>query len=495
MKIKIKTEGYKQVILYVFLFTCLAFLTGCSKESFVKETHKRDNIISRQFEMLTCEKPYGRIHIESLNEEEALQVSRFVDECMSEAQIESDKGDYELFFLHNPTNENFALFDSNILVIPLDQILLGEITYTKTNLIYWMSNCDYWVAYGMAASGEEQIDDLAEYYRKEDNCKQLNLSGARFFDIFQSNDDCEMVRETAKAIVKYAKGKCYSSSQEITENKNHIINEWLKSLDLEYQYEYSLYDKVKYIANSETGGLNYIIIENIVMDIAGDPYSGTFVKDINDMERYLSNISEDIEGIQDFFINNNVNEIEQFMQKKIACHKVGAEKYRTSFVQPESETIVLLQWNTLPHEYVHILFNPCFAGDSIELKEGMAEYLGTYKYNHKIKEMFYDWLNQEDSYYAPIGDEIGIKSINSENELDIERITHMILQNCEVKEKVCRPLNDKTEEWTYEECSDFVAFVINRYSVKKMIELAGLEESEQRKAIDALLPEWEETFQ
>ena len=474
---------------------CLGLLAGCSKVSFVKETHKRDSIITRQFDMLTCEKPYGKIHVETLDENEAKQVIKFVDECIADAQIEGNSENNELFFIKNPTNDMFSLLNVNTVVIPLEPILSGEIVNVKTNLIYLMSDCDYWVAYGMASCDEKKsIDSLRGYYGEQDNCAQLNLSGVRFFDLFQDQNNCEMVKETAKAIVKFAKKKGYSSPRKITEEKNKIINEWLNSLELDYQYQYFLTDNVKYITNSKTGSLDYILIDNLVLDIAGDPYSGTFVRDIDDMEDYLAYISEDIKGIQDYFIRNNVDEIEKTIQKKITCHKVCAEKYRTSFAQPERESIVLLQWNTLPHEYVHILFNPYFKGDCKELKEGMAEYLGTNKYNHKVKEMYYAWLNQEDSYYAQIGEEIGIKSITSQEDLDIENIVRLILRNQDVKEKVCRPLNGENEEWTYEECSDFVAYIIKKYSFGKILEIAKLEESEQRNTIAAMILEWEDSF-
>ena len=63
----------------ISLFVISIILFGCGKTQFTKETHKRELEFTRQFEMLTCEKPYGKLCVETEDEEEARKVEAFVD--------------------------------------------------------------------------------------------------------------------------------------------------------------------------------------------------------------------------------------------------------------------------------------------------------------------------------------------------------------------------------------------------------------------------------
>ncbi len=72
----------KNRINLITFYTIIAFsifLCGCGKTQFTKETHKREADFTRQFEMLACEKPYGKLCIETEDENEAT-LQKYLDE-------------------------------------------------------------------------------------------------------------------------------------------------------------------------------------------------------------------------------------------------------------------------------------------------------------------------------------------------------------------------------------------------------------------------------
>ncbi len=488
----------KNRINLITFYTIIAFsifLCGCGKTQFTKETHKRELEFTRQFEMLTCEKPYGKLCVETEDEEKARTVETFVDNCFKVAGIEDVNNKCTLYFLTSfPTNER-TMAEENIFVLSLDDVINNNGNVSFGRLLTYVAGCDMWISCGLAGEDTDvNEEELKEYYSNEDNRAQLSLAGLRFIDVFQDEEEIEKVKQTAIAVVKYAKKKGYKNINSISDNKAEIINGWLKSIGVDYSLEECSADKVKYFVGPEDEKLDYILIDNLALYIKGSPYNGWEVNNINQLDRYFSTISDDLKGIRDFVTDNNILDNEA-VNKPVRCEWSGANALTTSFANHYSDLIYLQVWEVLPHEYTHLYFSDLNRTNHDFLNEGIAEYVGTYLNATSMRERYAsyytDEANKDDPRYKLVTENMDITE--DYNLMDSDRI---YIKNPDFYDKYASPLFYE-DGWSYQEGGVFVGYLIENYSVDEFMKIFTCEDrdmEENEAVLQRYVDEWRESL-
>ncbi len=488
----------KNRINLITFYTIIAFsifLCGCGKTQFTKETHKRELEFTRQFEMLTCEKPYGKLCFETDDEEEARTVETFIDNCFKVAGIEDVNNKCTLYFLTSfPANE-LQMAGENMFIFSLDDVINNNGNASFGRLLTYVAGCDMWISCGLAGEDTDvNEEELKEYYSNEDNRAQLSLAGLRFIDVFQDEEEIEKVKQTAIAVVKYAKKKGYKNINSISDNKAEIINGWLKSIGVDYSLEECSADKVKYFVGPEDEKLDYILIDNLALYIKGSPYNGWEVNNINQLDRYFSTISDDLKGIRDFVTDNNILDNEA-VNKPVRCEWSGAHALGTSFAKPDSNTILLQAWVALPHEYTHIYFTYLNRTNHEFLNEGIAEYLGSYLNGTAMREYYVSYYTDEANKDDPAYDLINENMDVTEN-FDLMTESRLFIKSSDFLDEYAVPLLSE-DGWSYQESGVFVGYLIENYSVDEFMKIftsEGRDMEENEAVLQRYVDEWRESL-
>ncbi len=484
----------KNRINLITFYTIIAFsiiLCGCGKTQFTKETHKREDYFARQFEILTCEKPYGKLCVETEDEKEAAKVEEFVDKRLKASGVDYDGKEYTLMFVSTLPPKGMALADQNILVFPIDDVINGNGNESAQRMLYFMEKCDYWIAYGLAYMNSEADEEaLREYYSNLDNLAVLNLSGIRFFDYYQDEDECKIAKQTAIAVVKYASSKGYKSVDSITTNKSELINGWLNSIGVTYSYDGEYKDKVTYYRDLADDDLECIRIDNLIIFLRkGELHD---ITDVGHMEEYFFHVPDDLAAIRKYVFEKGIAGFEE-VNRPITCHKSEIKEATYSYAYLEDK-IDLQYWESLPHEYVHIYFSKYNTKDNNFLNEGIAEYLGSMNNNYYMRNTAYEFYQTDlykEHYGIRLGDPNLIKSVEDVNVSEIYRLQ---IKEKENDEKACRPLNDESG-WTYEESGSLVEYIIEKHSFDdfmKAFTCEGRDKDENDAIIQEYIDEWRE---
>ena len=489
-------KKYTNLISIISLFVISIILFGCGKTQFTKETHKRELEFTRQFEMLTCEKPYGKLCVETEDEEEARKVEAFVDNCFKISGAETGDDKCTLYFLTSFPAAELTMADQDNFVFSLDDVINNDGSTSFERLLTHVAGCDMWISYGLSGAGTEvNNEELKEYYSIEENRAQLSLSGVRFIKDFQEEEEYEKVKQTAISVIKYAKKKGYKNINSISENKTEIINGWLESIGVDYSIEESYEDKVKFFVGPESEKLDYILIDNLVLYRNGSPYTDHNTKDINDLEYHFSYIADDLKGVRDFIISNNILDSET-VNRRIVCEWNETNRLGTSFAHPDGDKILLQAWQSLPHEYTHIYFTTLGRTNHEFLNEGIAEYLGAYL-NSTCERMAYSsYLNDERYSEDPGCILIKASKIDISENIDLMAMNRVLLKDKDFVEKHCYPLFNE-DGWTYEESGVFVGYLIENYSVDEFMKIftcEGRSNEENEAELQKYVDEWRESL-
>lgn len=484
----------KNRINLITFYTIIAFsifLCGCGKTQFTKETHKREDLFARQFEMLTCEKPYGKLCVETEDENEAAKVEGFVNKRLKATGINLDDNKYTLMFVSAVPPKSMALSDQNILVFPIDDVINGDGNNSAQRMIYLMGNCDYWISYGMAYMDTE-IDNeaLRAYYSDDENLPALNMTGIRFFDYYQDEDECEIAKQTATAVVKYASEKGYKTIDSIASNKSELINGWLSSIGVTNTFDGEYFDKAIYFKNPDDDDLECFRIDNVsILLRKGDVCD---IDNIDDLEEYLFYVPDDLSAIRNCIIDNGILDPEE-VNRPITCHKNEMKGATYSYAMLDDK-IYLEYWKSLPHECVHVYLGKFTTARNNFFNEGVAEYLGSMKYNHAERYNTYK-LFQNGLYKDCAGlREINPDEIKSVDDVNLSEIYRLKIKEKEEDENACYPLVDNSG-WTYEESGSLVEYIVENYSFKDFIKAFACEgrtEEENDEIIQKYIDEWRE---
>ena len=484
----------KKHINLIFFYTIIVFsffLCGCGKTQFTKETHKREDFIARQFEMLTCEKSYGKLCVETEDEGEAAKVEDFVDKRLKTSGINVEDGGYTLMFLSTLPSKTAVLTDQNILVLSIDDVINGNGNDSAQRMIYFMGKCDYWISYGLANIELETDDEvLKEYYSNPENLATLNMSGIRFFDYYQDKNECEIAEQTSIAVVKYAYKNGYKTIDRIASGKNELINGWLDSIEVDTSYDGEYKDKVIYYKNSKDDDLECIRIDNVEILLRKGELSD--ITDVDEIEDYFFHVADDLSTIKNYVVEKGVVDPDE-ANRPITCHK-NEMKYADYSYAYSDDRINLQYWESLPHEYVHIYFSKYKTKDNNFLNEGIAEYLGSMNNNYFMRNTAYEFY-QTDLYKEHYGIRLGDPNlINSVEDVNVSEIYRLQIKEKENDEKACRPLRDNSG-WTYEESGSLVEYIIEKHSFDDFIKAftcEGRDKDENDAIIQEYIDEWRE---
>lgn len=73
------------VLFFVCLFSLV--LQACGKDEYVSDIHKRDDILSKQFDMIRCEKEYGTVCVETADEALARDIVKNIDNALKDIAL------------------------------------------------------------------------------------------------------------------------------------------------------------------------------------------------------------------------------------------------------------------------------------------------------------------------------------------------------------------------------------------------------------------------
>lgn len=506
----------KRKIGVVFLITAVLVLQACNKDEYVLDTHKRDDIVSKQFDMIRCEKEYGTVCVETTDEALAQDIVRNIDDAIENIELESEEEEKQTIYVMNSVPAlTVNAVGENIIFADYEKVMAGDTAYIVQELLYRYYDCDYWISYGLSHINDEiDTEELSRYYGNSDNRIQLQLYGNHFFETFQDAEECRIEKNTAVSVIQ----NICSSGEKITKdiandienNKEEYINSWLTSMGLSGDFEVNpelTEEHLTFYSSEEE--LFYVVLANIVIHIDGSPYNESCVHDLMELDEYFSYTQQDILDLNAFVESNDILGELVDCSRKIVCHKYegsGAVNYTAA----STREIELITWDSLPHEVVHAYLSVFGEHGYPGIEDGIAEYLGTVKFNGCRKRIAceyylsgWDYFEKERNAYE------NIKPIDEED-FDMELFYHLWAQSCYNGEKDRKQsgqsISDayavvgldvgRIEEFgdmTYMECEDYVAYIVNHYGFDEALRLLSTDDTnreENEKLIRQYLEEW-----
>lgn len=345
------------VLFFVVLFSLA--LQACGKDEYVPDIHKRDDIISKQFDMIRCEKEYGTVCVETTDEELARDVVKKIDDALKEIDLQPNKSERQTIYVMDTVPAlSVNAVDENVIFADCDKVVSGDAAYLVQELIYRYYDCDYWISYGLSHRNDEvDSDELSGYYANPDNWRQLQLYGTHFFEMFQDAEQCRIAKDTAVSVIRDICGSKNKITKElvskIESGKESYINSWLESLGVPGDFKVNpelTEEHLTFYSLEDT--LFCIILENIIIQIDGSPYNSTCVRNLEEIDEYFSYTQQDAGDLNAFVENNDIlGEMVDCGEKRV-CYKYesAGEKSRSD---KETQTIELATWDPLIHEIVH----------------------------------------------------------------------------------------------------------------------------------------------
>lgn len=534
------------------------FLIGCSssQEEYVKQTHKRDEYISRNFEMMTLNDGEFTYHIEIHKEDiengnleaykeqltEVKKAQQSIEALVGNVLEEEKQEPIDVYFLENA--DNYEAW-SKVIVIEKDHIMTEELTYHLLGKLY---DCEKWVSYGLSRCllGESADEAyLQDYYSEKENIADLSLFGGKFYDLNPSNEEQKAVKETALSLFTYIlkeHKKDISALFDISEDSSEQIvqwkNDWLKAMGISGVYENEREEIVRQLRFLPADGVypvlmkfeNYVFYLNDAvfeeermenMDNVEKEFLGAFA-DVIDIEKYLfENLSEEL--------LQNIRTRKQYVTK---CY-FEIEGVNNSQAHVLEQEIRLSDIWEFPHEAIHtILLNSSnyYEVDRQWIDEGLAEYLTVLLYGKnrnrvqgkRQEEYYLNWdtgvaENAEHEMirnhnkkvfdiYLNEGGKLGENGFNYEKFSEIYLYTEKCVSNPEEKPWVKydglssiygMKINNGTGDWSYMECMEFMEFLVERFGIQKVMEVNYEIERLEEIFGDTLMnlhSQWEEAF-
>ena len=535
------------------------FLIGCSssQEEYVKETHKRDEYISRNFETMTLNDGEFTYHIEMNKEDiengnleaykeqltEVKEAQQSIEKLLGNVLEKEIQEPIEIYFLENTNNYEGW---NDVVVIEKDLIMTEELTYHLLSKLY---DCEEWVAYGVSKyllgeSADEAY--LQEYYSEKENVADLSLFGVKFYDLNPDKEEQKAVRETAISLFTYILTEhktAISALFDMSENGSEQVmkwkNDWLKARGILEAYENEKEGVVRQLRFVSAVGRypvlmkfeNYVFYLNDAMfeaermetlDSAEKEFLGAFA-DVMDIEKYLfENLSEDI-----------LQKIQNRKQSITKCYfKTEESTHSDSYVMEWK--IHLSEISSFPHESVHnILIDNSnhFEIGTEWIKEGLAEYLAVSLYGKnrsralgtKFEQYYLNWDNLEPAesveyeiarnhnkevfeLYLSEGGKLGETGFDYVRFSEIYLYTEKCISNPEDKPWVKydglsgvygMQLKNGTGDWSYMECMEFVEYLVERFGIQKVMEVNYEPKRIEEILGDTLMnlhKEWEKIF-
>lgn len=503
------------ILFFAVLFSLV--LQACGKDEYVSDIHKRDDILSKQFDMIRCEKEYGTVCVETTDEKLARDVVKNIENALTEIDLQPDENEKQTIYVMN-TAPAFSLnaVDENIIFADYDKVVSGDASYPVQELLYRYYDCDYWISYGLSHRNDEvDAEELSRYYDNPDNLLQLQLYGTHFFDTFQDVEQCRIAKDTAVSVIRENCGSKNKITKElvskIESGKESYINSWLESLGVPGDFKVNpelTEEHLTFYSSEDT--LFCIVLENIIIQIDGSPYNSTCVRNLEEIDEYFSYTQRDVADLNAFVENNDIlGEMVDCGEKRV-CHKYESAG-KKSWSDKKTQTIELVTWDPLIHEIAHQYLTGFGAHGYVGVEEGLAEYLGSMKFNQCRKRVAceyyvsgWEFFEKERSAYE------AVKPIN-ENDFDMELFFHLwakSLYNGEKdRQQTGQRMSDVYEDvgrigefadMTYMECEDYVAYIVNHYGFDEVLRLLATDDTngeENEKQMRQYLEEWGATME
>ena len=482
--------------LFLCMLTLMLLLGGCTGEkgTIIREIHKRDENISRNFEMLTME--YGSMvyHTEiavadkeSKNlvsyEEELLEVKNLAGKIEKAAKAFSlEKADNytDIYFVENAP-EGRIYFYKNAVLIDKEILATNQFASSLIGLLY---DCEEWVGYGMNGYINDVAADevfLKEYYSKEENIADLSLFGGKFYELNEDEEERKAVQETAISLFAYiAKEKdvkvLFETDNSSTEQIVTWKNEWLQKRNSQGIYENER-ETVARSVRFYPGNWEYPVRmywNQCMFHLNETAMALINVNNMSDFESEALLALEDAAGIDTYLCEN----LSADLYKEIEKNKVIYYCYfRDTKITDKSYAAMELGWVSLtnmvsfPHGYTHMLTGTqTFGRDSAWLVEGLAENPGEQA----------DWFFKVDDLYRKLG------GVCTEDEFDFrlfeKALVYMMKATVNAEEKPWitwyelesvynTEIKNGTGSWSYEESELFVAYLMERFGIEKVMQL------------------------
>ncbi len=544
--------------IFAVMIMLTLWLAGCSleNEEFITETHKRDDIISRNFEMMTLEAGNVSYHIEMSEEDvengnleaykkmltEVKKVKESIEALTGNVLEEEKQEPTDVYFLENA--DNYEAW-SKVIVIEKGYIGTEEFTY---HLLHKLYDCEEWVAYGLSKYLLGEIADeayLKDYYSEKENVADLSLFGAKFYDLNPDKEEQKAVRETALSLFTYILQEhekevavLFDMSEDCSEQIVQWKNDWLRVMNISGVYENERETLVRQLRFVSAEGRYPVLMkfENYVFYLNDAVFDEERMENMDGMEKEFSGAFADVVDIERYLFENLSEELLQNIRTRkqyvIKCYfeTEGVNNSQTHILEQE---IRLSDIWAFPHESVHtILLNNLnyYEVDRQWIDEGIAEYLTVILYGKNRNRV--QGIRQEEYYsnwdigvtenaeheiirnhnkrvfdiYLSEGGKLGEIGFNYEDFSEIYLYTEKCVSNPEEKPWVKydglssiygMKINNGTADWSYMECMEFVEYLVERFGIQKVMEVnyePGRIEEILGDTLMNLHGQWEEAF-
>ena len=502
----------------------MLLLGGCTggTETIIRETHKRDENISRNFEMLTME--YGNMvyHTEiavadkesenlASYEEELLEIKHLAGKIEKAAKAFSlEKADNytDIYFVENAPEGGIYFYNNDVLV---DKEVL-ETDQFASSLIGLLYDCEEWVGYGMNGYINDVAADetfLKEYYSKEENIADLSLFGGKFYELNEDEEERNAVQQTAISLFAYiAKEKdikvLFETDNSSTEQIMAWKNEWLQERNSQGVYE----NEREAIARSVRfypGNWEYPVRmywNQCIFHLNETAMALINVTNMADFESEALLALEDAAGIDTYLYENlSVDLYKEIERNKTTyyCYFRDTKITGKSYAATELGWVSLTNMVSFPHEYTHMLTGTqTFGMESAWLVEGLAENMGAVRFGKSNTRDYAkvwrdylallkenpgeqtDWFFKVDDLYRKMG------GVCTEDEFDFrlfeKALVYTMKTTANAREKPWitwyelesiynREIENATGSWSYEESELFVAYLMERFGIEKVMQL------------------------
>lgn len=501
---------------FVFVFLFSIVLQACGKDEYVSDIHKRDDIVSKQFDMIRCEKEYGIVCVETTDEALARDIVKNIDNTLKDIELQPDENEKQTIYVMNTVPAlSLRAVDENILFADYEKVASKDTACLMQELLYRYYDCDYWVSYGLSHRNDEvDPEELRRYYANPDNGQQLQLYGTHFFETFQDAEQCKIAKDTAVSVIREICGSKKKITKqlvsEIESGKESYINSWLESLGVpgDFRVNPELTEEHLTFYSSEDE-LFCIVLGNIIIQIDGSPYNLVCVRNLEEIDEYFSYTQQDVSDLNAFVENNEILGAMVDCGEKRVCHKYESAG-KKSWSDKRTKTIQLITWDPLIHEIVHQYLAGFGDHEYIGVEEGLAEYLGSMKYNGCRKRIACEYYVNGFEYFEKQRNAYEAVKPIDENEFDMELFFHLWAKSLcsgeKDRQETGHLMSDAYEDvgrigefadMTYMECEDYVAYIVNHYGFDEVLSLLATDDTnreENEKKIRQYLEEWGTTM-
>lgn len=481
---------------FVFiLIILLFFLEGCKREEdYYVEKHYRDSTISRQFDMISCQRGNITYHVETDKIEVAKKVVGIINNFCEEYNI--DKLNIEIYVLNRVIVENEK---ENVFIFEIDKIVDDKWEIEKQKLLYETICDEYWIAYGISHETLNINDNIIKEFFEKNDDKKLDMHALRFFQQFSDEEDVKCQKIIAISILQNCDKKEVKSLINGDEDiKKEVLSKWVKKMGLSEEIIEDNSSKETNIKIWEKEDELKIKIFDCKILVEGNPYDD-MITNINDLENGLLYLCEDIRKITEYMslkeeIIKKYNKT--FDNKNILKVENGGNQYLTN------SKIVVMEWDAIPHEIIHAYLCADGKPQNVVIGEGIAYYLGNVKnntllsnYNEKLVTSENQGIFDEEIQYYKNNSNFNSIKFNNEEYYHQRAVfyqnvkrNHQVAKLSDIKNK---KIPDEYKDLTYIECADMVSYIINSYSFEKALELLN----EKDLNLDFYYEEWKYTNQ